>query len=386
MVFAGAGSGKTFTLREFIKVLRAGDKFSADEIVYTVFNKAVAFDARKSLNGLCLVTTVSAAACATYARWRNTKAEIFDHSGFNSFEALCDTVTLSTFMSDQFKDERTILTEEEVSYVSEKLARVVEFFAVDFMRSSKGVNVYFSSDGHPSDNFAEKPLAWLSLHDSKFATEQPWLKRFETNDFYALATKAVWAELTRSGLRTSFDAIAKHVALEGLELQVSLAAGSRGRAVRAILVDEAQDLSARASVQVELFTVHGAKGLQWPRVQLLDDFVDLAAFKVQDGKGGMTWPEFGDEINLWYVALTRATHTLVLPPKFVALVQAIRSIGSAGADMSEQSGEAAGCNLVLGSGQSKCAFDQEDVVRLRKDLYDPWLACGGEMVLEQLGK
>ena len=159
-----------------------------------------------------------------------------------------------------------------------------------------------------------------------------------------------------------------------------------GSRLRDLLVrlDALLKQSARPDVQVELLTVHAAKGLQWPSVQLLDDFVELAAFKVQDGRGGMAWPEFGDEINLWYVALTRATRTLVLPPKFVALVQDMRSIGSAGAASSELHTATAGCKLVLGSGQSRCAFGQEDVARLRTDLYDPWLACGGGIVLKQL--
>ena len=60
-------------------------------------------------------------------------------------------------------------------------------------------------------------------------------------------------------------------------------------------------------MQVELLTVHAAKGLQWQTVELLDALVELAAFTVQDGKGGMAWPEFdGDAINLWYVAVTVA--------------------------------------------------------------------------------
>jgi hypothetical protein len=137
--------------------------------------------------------------------------------------------------------------------------------------------------------------------------------------------------------------------------------------------------TARPDVQVELLTVHAAKGLQYRTVQLADDLVELAAFKVQDGKGGMAWPAGGDAINLWYVALTRATHTLVLPPKFLALVQDMRSIGSAGATSSHA--DAAGSKLVLGSGQSRYAFSQEEVVHLRRDLYDPWLACGGGLVL-----
>ena len=52
--------------------------------------------------------------------------------------------------------------------------------------------------------------------------------------------------------------------------------------------------TARPDVQVELLTVHAAKGLQFRTVQLADDLFELAAFKVQDGKGGMAWPAGGD--------------------------------------------------------------------------------------------
>jgi hypothetical protein len=113
------------------------------------------------------------------------------------------------------------------------------------MRSSKSLDEYFPmTDGHPVDNFEDKPSPWLALHDSKFAKEQPWLTRFEVNDFYALASRTVWAELSCPGKRTSFDAIAKQVALKSMELVVSGYAGSDGRSVRALLVDEVQDLNA----------------------------------------------------------------------------------------------------------------------------------------------
>lgn len=623
VISAGAGSGKTFALRKLIEALRIDDRYSRHEIVYTVFNKAAAAEARTSLNNLCLVTTVCAAASATLAKSRNTRAQIFEHSGDLSFEALVLAETKSTFALPEFSFAHDHMTGEEVAHACTLFAPVVSSFVVDFMRSSTSLDIYFSEDAHPIDNFAEKPPAWLAAHDSKFSTKQPWLKIFEKNEFYARASRAVWAELTRAGRRTSFDAITKLVALEELELSVSvMLAGPNARPPRALLVDEAQDLtacqleylvrmaqrcgillvfvgdsmqniysfrgvtgahftllasgvlpskrrvavrvfplttcyrcprshvaaanllltlrarsaqsaqfvhyllrptpdapdgellkgslldggswhrghiavlargrlsllekafellaldnppvlrlgseenwslelgrcrmlygawktaqerpdalvvlrcspfdklpartwsdiqsgiverpipalrfalgvvnkygsrlpdlllrldallaqSARSDVQVELLTVHAAKGLQWQTVELLDDLVELAAFTVQDGKGGMAWPEFdGDAINLWYVAVTRATRTLVVPPKFVALVQDMRSIGSAGAVST--GANAAGCKLVLGSGQSRCAFAHDDVERLRADLFEPWLASGGGMVLDQL--
>lgn len=52
-------------------------------------------------------------------------------------------------------------------------------------------------------------------------------------------------------------------------------------------LDAVLNQRARSDVQVELLTAHAAKGRQFPTVELLDDFVNLAAFKVQDGKGGI---------------------------------------------------------------------------------------------------
>ena len=135
----------------------------------------------------------------------------------------------------------------------------------------------------------------------------------------------------------------------------------------------------RLDANVLLTTVHAAKGAEFDTVELLDDFLPLSAFEVVDGRGRMAWRAGNDEINLWYVALTRAKRRLVVPAKFLAFVQDMRSIGAAGA-----LGDGVGCPLVLGSGHSACSFPPADIVRLREDLYVPWVASGGGMVLSQL--
>ena len=43
-----------------------------------------------------------------------------------------------------------------------------------------------------------------------------------------------------------------------------------------------------------------------------------------------------------------------------------------------------GCPLVLGSGRSARTFSHEDILRLREDVYVPWVAAGGNLVLAQL--
>jgi hypothetical protein len=57
-------------------------------------------------------------------------------------------------------------------------------------------------------------------------------------------------------------------------------------------------------------------------VQVLDDFIEL---NVGENDTKNTWihpvfefdlPGYGDSLNLWYVAVTRAKITLSLPPKF----------------------------------------------------------------------
>jgi hypothetical protein len=108
-------------------------------------------------------------------------------------------------------------------------------------------------------NFAELPPAYVSLHESHFAHEHPYLKRFEPGagsdrvHFYSAAASEAWAHMTRAGESTSFDAITKYVALNGLRPVASTGrSGANGSQQNTLvaLVDEAQDLSA---AQVDYF-------------------------------------------------------------------------------------------------------------------------------------
>jgi len=100
-----------------------------------------------------------------------------------------------------------------------------------------------------------------------------------------------------------------------------------------------------SSADVLLSTVCQAKGLEWPRVQVLDDCIPIDVLHVigdadlGDGKGPcarvLFQPDYecgdpskkarldwkGDELNSWFVAVTRAQEELQLPPKFWALVK-----------------------------------------------------------------
>jgi superfamily I DNA/RNA helicase len=72
--------------------------------------------------------------------------------------------------------------------------------------------------------------------------------------------------------------------------------------------DENDAENANEECTILLSTVHGAKGLEWDTVQLLDDLAPLAAFRVTVDKetgnsSGSLWcPSWGDSLlNLWQV-------------------------------------------------------------------------------------
>jgi hypothetical protein len=63
-----------------------------------------------------------------------------------------------------------------------------------------------------------------------------------------------------------------------------------------------------------LATAHKAKGLEWPRVRLADDFPSLEELDAADGDGipYLTPEERDQELHLLYVAVTRARQQLEL--------------------------------------------------------------------------
>jgi superfamily I DNA/RNA helicase len=63
--------------------------------------------------------------------------------------------------------------------------------------------------------------------------------------------------------------------------------------------------------QITLSSAHRAKGLEWDRVEVADDFLNLCDADLE--AENMTEPEFDEEINLIYVAATRSRGGLSLP-------------------------------------------------------------------------
>lgn len=81
-----------------------------------------------------------------------------------------------------------------------------------------------------------------------------------------------------------------------------------------MLVDEikARAIPNLTGQEVALATTHKAKGLEWMDVVLCDDFTELQ--EQPNDKGEMIPPD-SEEINILYVAMTRAMRGLAVPPK-----------------------------------------------------------------------
>jgi len=103
--------------------------------------------------------------------------------------------------------------------------------------------------------------------------------------------------------------------------------------------------------EVLLATACGAKGLEWDNVKVLDDFIRLLTFEEVPEEERLPGSDYaqvmaqgsgvpaaavpmrfapkndwtGDELNSWYVAVTRARLRLSLPPRFWALHKAVWS-------------------------------------------------------------
>ena len=71
-------------------------------------------------------------------------------------------------------------------------------------------------------------------------------------------------------------------------------------------------LDDKAKADIILSTLHRAKGLEYQQLVLEDDFLDVAVVKKLLDKGKITAGEVSEEINIIYVALTRAAGVLEL--------------------------------------------------------------------------
>ena len=105
---------------------------------------------------------------------------------------------------------------------------------------------------------------------------------------------------------------------------------------------------------VLLTTVCKAKGLQWFSVKVLDDLQELVRFESIPSEPDETLASVpmqfkstqkGDNLNSWYVAITRAQTKLLLPAKFKQLISILSSMEVPKAEFSDQ--EVAGIKDLL---------------------------------------
>ena len=86
-----------------------------------------------------------------------------------------------------------------------------------------------------------------------------------------------------------------------------------GRALPGLVADlRRRAVPHPAAAERVLATAHKAKGLEWPRVRLADDFPSLEELHAADGDGMpyLTPEERDQELHLLYVAATRARQQL----------------------------------------------------------------------------
>jgi hypothetical protein len=86
-----------------------------------------------------------------------------------------------------------------------------------------------------------------------------------------------------------------------------------GRALPGLIADLRRRAAPHpAAADRVLSTAHKAKGLEWPRVQLANDFLSLEELQAldQDGLPYLTPEERDQELHLLYVAVTRARQQL----------------------------------------------------------------------------
>ena len=106
-----------------------------------------------------------------------------------------------------------------------------------------------------------------------------------------------------------------------------------------------------------LSTVHAAKGCEWDNVVVLDDLCGISAFipkdmqKKQYNKDNKKPPkgvprewqfktkDYGDDLNLWYVALTRARKVMAVPPKFLKLFEKLSTWPLSKAELAARAAE-----------------------------------------------
>lgn len=68
------------------------------------------------------------------------------------------------------------------------------------------------------------------------------------------------------------------------------------------------------NAELILSTGHKSKGLEWDNVEIIDDFISLKEI-LENAEGNIEIPK--EELNLFYVALTRSKKELILNKSYM---------------------------------------------------------------------
>ena len=136
---------------------------------------------------------------------------------------------------------------------------------------------------------------------------------------------------------------------------------------------------------VILGTVHAAKGCEWDNVMLLDDCEELLQVNKKSEEGGSKWEfnfkPYGDDLNVWYVGLTRAKKVLSVPPKFCRLYDFLNNLPNFNKPEKEDNDRQ---NKI--EKKKEIPTDVKSLSALNKELAEPWRAeckeLNGGFVLE----
>jgi ATP-dependent exoDNAse (exonuclease V) beta subunit len=140
-----------------------------------------------------------------------------------------------------------------------------------------------------------------------------------------------------------------------------------------------------SEANVVLSTVHAAKGMEWHTVQVCNDFMELSTFEATrsrnrsnsqiEYKCQFKCPPYGDELNLWYVAVTRAQMVLAVPTRFTDLVVELQQL----CRIQQQCPQPDGLELTQMQPDNKrkhvCggqAVSLQEAAALHNQLYTPW--------------
>ena len=210
-------------------------------------------------------------------------------------------------------------------------------YAMGTMQSASATTPKFSLNGDGASSGRQKWIKMLKLIDNFYN-----IYTGEQNNAPALND---WSHLR--GEKMSWGELCDDIEMRELAKYAAVVAfiekfDKRTHEVIEAFREEILDKKYSAEdADIILSTIHCAKGMEWDRVQVLDDaLISLSKYKFDHGgafssgnfrqascgvklRALFDYTSWGDELHLWYVALTRAKLTLCIPQKFLIFLETL---------------------------------------------------------------